>query len=99
MAHITGGGFYDNIPRVLPTGTGAVIERRMWNPPAIFSYIQSVGNIADHEIYRTLNMGIGMVLIVPREQAVAVTDALNTAGESAVLLGEVVRGSHEVKIV
>ena len=99
MAHITGGGFYDNIPRVLPAGTGAVVERRMWNPPAVFQYIQSVGNVSDHEMYRTLNMGIGMVLIVPREQAVAATDALNTAGESAVLLGEVVRGSHEVQIV
>ena len=99
MAHITGGGFYDNIPRVLPPGTGAVVERRMWNPPAIFRYIQTVGNVPDHEIYRTLNMGIGLVLIVPREQAVAITDALNTAGESAVMLGEVVRGSHEVQIV
>ena len=99
MAHITGGGFYDNIPRVLPAGTGAVVERRMWQTPPVFRYIQTVGNVSDHEMYRTFNMGIGMVLIVPREQAVAAVDALNAAGESAVLLGEVVRGSHEVQIV
>ncbi len=99
MAHITGGGFYDNIPRVLPPGTGAVVERRMWNPPSVFRYIQTVGNVPETEMYRTLNMGIGMVLIVPREDAIAVTDALNASGESAVLLGEVVRGSHEVQIV
>lgn len=99
MAHITGGGFYDNIPRVLPAGCGAVVERRMWNPPAVFSYIQSVGNVAAHEMFRTFNMGIGLVVIVPREQAVAIADALNASGESAVLLGEVVRGGHEVQIV
>ena len=99
MAHITGGGFYDNIPRVLPSGVGAVVERRMWETPAVFRYIQTVGNVPDHDMYRTFNMGIGLVLIVPREQAVAATDALNAAGERAVLLGEVTRGSREVQMV
>ena len=99
MAHITGGGFYDNIPRSLPPGCGAIVERRQWTPPAIFRYIQTVGNVPEHEMYRTFNMGIGMVLIVPREQAIAVVDALTAAGEAATLLGEVVRGSNEVQIV
>lgn len=99
MAHITGGGFYDNIPRALPPGLGAVIERRTWEPSPVFRYIQGVGNVPDSEMFRTFNMGIGLVLVVPREQAMAVVDALNATGEHAALIGEVVRGSHEVQIV
>ena len=99
MAHLTGGGFYDNIPRALPAECAAIVERRMWEPLPIFRYIQEVGNVPENEMYRTFNMGIGMVLIVPSEQAVAVADALNAAGEQAVLIGEVTRGSHDVQVV
>jgi phosphoribosylformylglycinamidine cyclo-ligase len=99
MAHLTGGGFYDNIPRALPSVCGAVVERRTWEPLPVFRYIQTVGNVPDTEMFRTFNMGIGLVLVVPREQAMAVVDALNASGEHAALIGEVVRGSHEVQIV
>ncbi len=98
MAHITGGGFYDNIPRVLPSDTRAVIDRRSWETPAVFRYIQQKGNIADHEMYRSFNMGIGMVVIISREQAPYFIDYLNNAGEQAVLLGDIQRGGHDVQI-
>ncbi|MBC8102655.1 MAG: phosphoribosylformylglycinamidine cyclo-ligase [Cytophagales bacterium] len=99
MAHITGGGFYDNIPRVLPSGCQAIVERRAWTPAPIFRLIQETGSVPDSEMFRTLNMGIGLVLIVPREQALFVVEALNEAGENAALIGEVVKGSHEVQVV
>jgi phosphoribosylformylglycinamidine cyclo-ligase len=99
MAHLTGGGFYDNIPRALPPGCGVTVERRAWDPLPIFKLIQRLGQVPDTEMFRTFNMGIGLVLVVPREQAVAVADALNAAGEHAALIGEVTRGSHEVQLV
>jgi phosphoribosylaminoimidazole synthetase len=99
MAHITGGGFYDNIPRALPPECSAVVERRVWEPLPIFNFIQKVGNVPVNEMFRTFNMGIGMVLIVPAEQGVALVAALNAAGERAALIGEVARGSHDVQIV
>ncbi|HEV2471728.1 MAG TPA: phosphoribosylformylglycinamidine cyclo-ligase, partial [Chthonomonadales bacterium] len=69
MAHITGGGFYDNIPRVLPSDCSVTLERRTWPIPPIFSLIQEKGNVPEPEMYRTFNMGIGLVVIVPSEQA------------------------------
>lgn len=99
MAHITGGGFYDNIPRALPSDCQAIVERRSWTPAPIFHLIQEAGNVPDSEMFRTLNMGIGMVLIVPREQALFVVEALTEAGENAAIIGEVVKGSHEVQVV
>jgi phosphoribosylformylglycinamidine cyclo-ligase len=99
MAHLTGGGFYDNIPRVLPADCQAVVERRMWNVPRIFSLIQELGNVPDVEMYRTFNMGIGLVLIVPAEQAPYIAERLNSAGEQAALIGTVTRGSHEVQVL
>ncbi len=99
MAHITGGGFYDNIPRALPSDCQAIVERRSWTPAPIFHLIQETGNVPDSEMFRTLNMGIGMVLIVPREQALFVVQALTEAGENAAIIGEVVKGSHEVQVV
>jgi phosphoribosylformylglycinamidine cyclo-ligase len=99
MAHITGGGFYDNIPRALPSDCQAIVERRSWTPLPIFRLIQETGNVPDAEMFRTFNMGIGMVLIVPREQALFVVEALTEAGENAAVIGEVVKGSHEVQVV
>jgi phosphoribosylformylglycinamidine cyclo-ligase len=99
MAHITGGGFYDNIPRVLPSDCQAVVERRSWDVPPLFTLIGHLGQVPDSELYRTLNMGIGMVLIVPSEQAMEITARLNASGERAHLLGDVRRGSHEVQVV
>jgi len=99
MAHITGGGFYENIPRVLPSDCRVIIDRRSWEVPFIFRLIQEKGNVPDPEMFRTFNMGIGMVVIVPREQSLALVEFLQRQGESAVLVGEVQRGGHDVQIV
>jgi phosphoribosylformylglycinamidine cyclo-ligase len=99
MAHITGGGFYDNIPRVLPADCQALVERRTWTPPRIFTLIQELGAVPEIEMFRTLNMGIGMVLIVPAEQAPYIAERLNQDGEQAALIGTVVKGSHEVQVI
>jgi phosphoribosylformylglycinamidine cyclo-ligase len=99
MAHITGGGFYENIPRVLPADCSVTIERRTWPVPPIFTLIQERGNVPAPEMYRTFNMGIGFVLIVAAEQAPLIAHRLNAAGESAYIIGTVHRGVHEVDIV
>lgn len=99
MAHITGGGFYENIPRVLPSDCRVVIDRRAWEVPYIFRLIQERGNVPDPEMFRTFNMGIGMVVIVPREQSLGLVEFLQLQGESAMLIGEVQRGAHDVQIV
>ena len=99
MAHITGGGFYDNIPRALPEGCQASVDRRNWEVPTIFRLIQEIGNIKESEMYRTFNMGIGFVLVVPKEQATAIISRLAELGEKAYLIGEVRKGSGEVQIV
>ena len=99
LAHITGGGFYDNIPRILPADCSVTIERRAWPIPPIFSLIQERGNVPEPEMFRTFNMGIGMILIVPAEDAPAIAHRLNAVGESAYIIGDVHRGVHEVDIV
>jgi len=99
MAHITGGGFYDNIPRVLPVECAAHVERSSWEVPPLFRLIQELGGVAEAEMYRTFNMGIGMVVVVDRDLASATVDALNAAGERAGIIGEVARGGHDVHMV
>ena len=99
MAHLTGGGFYDNIPRILPADCSVTIERRNWPIPPIFTLIQERGSVPEPEMYRTFNMGIGLVLIVPADQAPLLAHRLNAAGESAYIIGDVHRGVHEVDIV
>ncbi len=99
LAHITGGGFHDNIPRVLASDVQVSIDRRSWQPPAIFRLIQDTGGIADAEMFRTFNMGIGMVAIVSRDDAPRCLEALRGAGEVATAIGEVQRGSRDVQIV
>ena len=99
IAHITGGGFYDNLPRVLPTNLNAVITRSSWEVPSLFRLIQSAGNIADTEMFRAFNMGIGMILVVKAEDAAYVIQRLNEAGEFAGDIGELVTGSHDVQVV
>ena len=89
MAHITGGGFYENIPRILPQGCGVSIRRGTWEIPPIFSFLQNHGNIADSEMYRVFNMGIGMVLIFSREEAESALTCLRQSGEDAEVIGEI----------
>lgn len=98
MAHLTGGGFYENIPRVLPPDCSVIIERRAWPVPPIFALIQERGNVPEPEMYRTFNMGIGFVLIVPAEQASLLAHRLNALGESAYIIGDVLKGAQEVSI-
>ncbi|MDI6828294.1 MAG: phosphoribosylformylglycinamidine cyclo-ligase [Armatimonadota bacterium] len=99
MAHITGGGFYDNIPRTLPEDCQAIVYRQSWEAPVIFRLIQEIGNIAEPEMYRTFNMGIGYVLVVPRDQAMNIIARLKELGETAFAIGEVRKGSREVQVI
>ncbi|MBE9567140.1 MAG: phosphoribosylformylglycinamidine cyclo-ligase [Proteobacteria bacterium] len=89
MAHITGGGLLENIPRVLPEDTVAVIDKNSWQLPAVFQWLQENGNVDLNEMYRTFNCGIGMVLIVDAADADAVTASLTENGDSAWRLGKI----------
>ena len=99
LAHITGGGLTDNIPRVLPDGLEAVLERQRWQRDPVFDWLQQVGHIEPAEMYRTFNCGIGMVAIVPQEQAAQAVEFLAARGESAQIIGEIRPGSRGVVIV
>lgn len=93
--HITGGGFYDNIERLLPYETSCVIHRRSWRVPRLFRLIQELGEVEEPEMYRTFNMGIGMVLILPKQNLKRVL--ARTKG--ARLVGKVVRGTFGVAVI
>jgi phosphoribosylformylglycinamidine cyclo-ligase len=98
LAHITGGGLTDNIPRVLPAGLEAVLERSRWHRDPVFEWLQHAGRVAPAEMYRTFNCGIGMVVIVPAERAAAAVEFLAARGERAQLIGEVRAGGRGVVI-
>ncbi|MEQ1515037.1 MAG: phosphoribosylformylglycinamidine cyclo-ligase [Usitatibacteraceae bacterium] len=89
MAHITGGGLTENIPRVLPKAVKAVIERKSWAAPSVFTWLQQQGKVDDAEMARTFNCGIGMVVIVSKESAATAKAHLQTAGESVFVIGEI----------
>lgn len=89
MAHITGGGLIENIPRVLSSGTTANIDYKAWQPSEIFSFLQKEGNVADDEMHLTFNCGIGMVLVVDKNDAEAVIENLKNSGEDAVIIGDI----------
>ena len=95
IVHITGGGFFENIPRILPEGLAAKITLGTWEVPAIFPYIQKCGNIETKEMYSTYNMGAGMMMFVDAKDAAAVVEALRAAGETANIIGEVVKSETE----
>ena len=97
LAHITGGGLTENVPRVLPPATSARIDRQAWIVPPIFRLLQQAGEIPDEEMYRTFNMGVGMVVISAREALDSVRTTLADAGEPAVVtMGEVIAGEPGV---
>lgn len=96
ISHITGGGFYENIPRMLKEGMSAKIEKAAVPVRPIFDLIQKVGNIPERDMFNTFNMGVGLCMAVSKETAQKALDALNAAGEEAVVLGEVVEGGEEV---
>jgi len=90
MAHITGGGLIENVPRVLPENTQAVIHADSWTRPAVFDWLQEAGNIASHEMHRVFNNGIGMVVIVDAADAERAMQAFKAEGEKVFRLGEIV---------
>ena len=92
LAHITGGGFPGNIPRVLPSGLAARIRKSSWNVPPIFQLIQGGGRVSDEEMFRTFNMGIGMAVIVSPENHHDVEHSLERRGETSYLIGSIVAG-------
>ncbi len=92
LAHITGGGLSENLPRVLPDGIGATINLGAWRPPSVFTWLKSEGNVADDEMLRTFNCGIGMVAVVNAEHADEVTEALKNAGETVHTIGTLSHG-------
>lgn len=98
MVHVTGGGFYDNIPRALPENMGAEINSETWNVPAIFDLLKHWGNVEWHEMYRTFNMGIGMIIIASPEEAAKIKDYMEEKQEFCFEIGKVTEGSHEVVI-
>jgi len=95
IAHITGGGLIENIPRILPEGLSVEINSGSWQKPSIFSLIQKEGKIAEKEMYRTFNMGIGMVLIVSNSEAEKILEELESINCEAYLIGQVIKGNKE----
>jgi phosphoribosylformylglycinamidine cyclo-ligase len=96
MAHITGGGFTDNIPRILPKGTAARIDLGSWPVPPLFRYLKAHGRVAEEEMLRTFNMGIGMVLVVPSHRESDVARHLDAQREPHWRIGEIVPGNRKV---
>ena len=102
IAHLTGGGFWENIPRVLPENTKAVIDEKSWVWPAIFNWLQEKGNISRYEMYRTFNCGVGMVIAVPAAEAEKAVSLLTQAGETAWVIGKIEalgNGTEQVEIL
>ena len=96
LAHITGGGITENLPRVLPRGTAAVIERGTWPVPPIFEHLQKLGNVPQDEMLRTFNMGIGMLMVVPAKKFKKAETLLDRAGEKFYSVGRIVKGDRKV---
>ncbi|MCQ4636186.1 phosphoribosylformylglycinamidine cyclo-ligase [Anaerovorax odorimutans] len=99
IVHITGGGFFENIPRILPEGLAAKIKIGTWKVPPIFPYIKKCGNIEKTEMFSTFNMGVGMMMIVDAKDADAVVKALRGAGETADIIGQVVKTDDDKVIL
>ncbi len=100
LAHITGGGITDNLPRVLPAGTAARVNRTSWRVPAIFRWLGESGRVPEYDLRRALNMGIGMILVVAARDVDAVRQALLNAGEAnSLVIGDIIKGEPQVEYV
>ena len=99
MAHITGGGFPDNVPRVLPDTVNAVFDRAGWTVPEVFQFIQKAGKVDREEMYRVFNMGIGMVVVVRKADVERSIEVLRKAGEKPVLIGWIEKGNRQVRLI
>ncbi|MDE6732531.1 MAG: phosphoribosylformylglycinamidine cyclo-ligase, partial [Oscillospiraceae bacterium] len=96
VSHITGGGFYENIPRMLPENISAKITKGSWSIPPIFSLIQKEGNISEHDMFNTFNMGVGMAVCVDKADAEKAVEILKANGEESFIIGETVAGDDGV---
>jgi phosphoribosylformylglycinamidine cyclo-ligase len=97
MAHITGGGISENLPRILPKGCRARVRLGSWPVPPIFRLIQKEGGVEDAEMFRTFNMGIGMILAVEAGEARTIRERLAALGESVCEIGDVIAGAHGIE--
>nr|WP_222717613.1 phosphoribosylformylglycinamidine cyclo-ligase [Providencia sp. JUb39] len=101
IAHITGGGFWENIPRVLPDNTQAIIDGNSWEWPAVFEWLQQAGDVTTHEMYRTFNCGVGIIIALPQTEVESALKLLTTLGENAWqigTIGELPAGEEQVVI-
>ena len=96
MAHITGGGITENLPRILPKGMGAVVELGAWQVPPLFEHLRELGNVDREEMLRTFNMGMGLICVVPAEKVKKAKAILNRANERHAILGRIIRGERKV---
>lgn len=99
IAHITGGGFWENIPRVLPDNTKAILNEASWQWPTIFNWLQHAGNVSRHEMYRTFNCGVGLIIILPNQFVDKAISLLNSNGEKAWLIGEIKHTISDERVV
>ena len=98
LAHITGGGLTDNIPRILPEGSAAEIDKGSWPVLPVFTLMQQIGNVSEPEMYRTFNMGVGMVIVCASQDTETIKSDLKQHGESVYEIGRVIAGNREVSI-
>ena len=96
IAHITGGGFYDNIPRILPSGIGVQIQRNSWPVLPVFDLIQKSGSISDEEMFHVFNMGIGLILVTAADNFESIRQDLKSSGQDCYLIGKAISGNREV---
>lgn len=100
ISHITGGGLQENLPRVMPKNSKAMINTSAWQMPKIFQWLQTEGNVDRHEMHRTFNCGIGMVLVVSKENAERASDLLQTLGETVYNIGYIAaRDGDEEQVI
>ncbi len=99
LAHITGGGLIDNIPRILPAGRGVEIKRGSWPVLPVFTLMGRLGNVSETEMHRTFNMGVGMVVVCAAADAAAIRSHVESRGEKIYEIGRVVEGTREVKFI
>lgn len=99
IAHITGGGFWENIPRVLPADAQAVIDEKSWRWPEVFNWLQQAGNVDRHEMYRTFNCGVGMIIALSADNAQDAINFLNQQGENAWIIGKIAALNDDQQVV
>lgn len=99
LAHITGGGFWENIPRVLPENLCAKCDKSSWQLPEVFTYLMKKGNVSEHEMFRTFNCGVGMIVVLPKPMVNKAIECLKACGENAWLLGSIVKANNNEQVV